>query len=80
MPKGDKANRTRQIQFRMEPDLAKRLQSAIVFDDSMHSMADLFNEAAQAYLADPVTYRQWISQLTQSSPKEKNAGPAGEEG
>ena len=80
MPKGDKANRTRQIQFRMEPDLAKRLQSAIVFDDSMHSMADLFNEAAQAYLADPTAYRKWIAQLTQRSPKETDAGTTGEEG
>lgn len=69
MPKGDKANRTRQIQFRMEPDLAKRLQAAIVFDDSMHSMADLFNEAAEAYLRNPDAYRSMIAQLTDPDPK-----------
>lgn len=74
MPKGDKSNRTRQIQFRMDPDLAKRLQAAIVFDDSMHSMADLFNEAAEAYLEDPAAYRTMIAQLTPLSPKETDAG------
>ena len=60
MIRGTKANRTRQIQFRMDPDLAKRLQAAIIFDDSMHSMADLFNEAAEAYLQDPDAYHAWI--------------------
>jgi len=67
MPKGDKANRTRQIQFRMDPDLAKQLQAAIVFDDSMHSMADLFNEAAEAYLQDPEAYRALMAQLFANS-------------
>ena len=60
MVRGTKANRTRQVQFRMDPDLAKRLQAAIIFDDRMHSMADLFNEAAEAYLEDPEAYYAWI--------------------
>lgn len=60
MVRGTKANRTRQVQFRMDPDLAKRLQAAIIFDDRMHSMADLFNEAAEAYLKDPDAYYAWI--------------------
>ena len=60
MVRGTKANRTRQVQFRMDPDLAKRLQAAIIFDDRIHSMADLFNEAAEAYLQDPEAYYAWI--------------------
>ena len=60
MVRGTKANRTRQVQFRMDPELAKRLQAAIIFDDRMHSMADLFNDAAEAYLKDPDAYYAWI--------------------
>lgn len=48
--KESKANRTRQVQFRMEPEKVKRLLAAIAYDDEMHSMADLFNEAADEYL------------------------------
>lgn len=40
----NKANRTRQVQFRMDPEKAKLLLSAIALDDNMHSMADLFNK------------------------------------
>lgn len=46
----NKATRTRQVQFRMEPDKVKRLLAAIAYDDDMHSMADLFNRAADEYL------------------------------
>ena len=46
----DKSNRTRQVQFRMEPEKVKLLLSAIALDDDMHSMADLFNKAADEYL------------------------------
>lgn len=46
----NKANRTRQVQFRMDPEKVKLLLSAIALDDNMHSMADLFNEAADEYL------------------------------
>ena len=48
--KVNKANRTRQVQFRMDPQKFKKLYSAIVQDDNMHSMADLFNKAADEYL------------------------------
>lgn len=69
MVRGTKANRTRQVQFRMDPELAKRLQAAIIFDDRMHSMADLFNEAAEAYLSDPKSYYAWIeSQRKEQKP------------
>lgn len=52
MIKECKSNRTRQVQFRMDPDKVKRLLAAIAFDDNMHSMADLFNKAADDYLKD----------------------------
>lgn len=52
MIKENKANRTRQVQFRMNPEKVKRLLAAIAFDDNMHSMADLFNKAADDYLKD----------------------------
>lgn len=50
MIKESKSNRTRQVQFRMDPDKVKRLLAAIAYDDNMHSMADLFNKAADEYL------------------------------
>lgn len=34
----------------MDPDKVKRLLAAIAYDDNMHSMADLFNKAADEYL------------------------------
>jgi hypothetical protein len=34
----------------MEPEKVKLLLSAIALDDDMHSMADLFNKAADEYL------------------------------
>ena len=46
----NKATRTRQVQFRMNPEKVKRLLAAIAYDDNMHSMADLFNKAADEYL------------------------------
>ena len=52
MIKESKSNRTRQVQFRMDPDKVKRLLAAIAYDDDMHSMADLFNKAADEYLKD----------------------------
>lgn len=48
--KENKSSRTRQVQFRMEPDKVKQLLAAIAYDDEMHSMADLFNKAADDYL------------------------------
>lgn len=50
MVKENKAARTRQVQFRMDPDKVKRLIATIAYDDNMHSMTDLFNKAADEYL------------------------------
>lgn len=50
LEKVDKSKRTRQVQFRMDPDVFKKLYSTIVQDDNYHSMADLFNKAAEEYL------------------------------
>ena len=50
MFKENKATRTRQEQFRMNPEKVKRLIAAIANDDNMHSMAELFNKAADEYL------------------------------
>ena len=50
MIKENKSTRTRHVQFRMNPDKVKRLLAAIAYDDDMHSMADLFNKAADEYL------------------------------
>lgn len=46
----DKSGRTRQVQFRIEPEKLKALRIAIINDDNVHSMADLFNKAVDEYL------------------------------
>ena len=48
--KTNKSMRTRQVQFRMDPNKLKKLRTAIINDDKLHSMADLFNKAADEYL------------------------------
>ena len=48
----NKMYRTKQVQFRMNPKIFYQLKSTIVFDENMHSMADLFNEAAKKYLEE----------------------------
>ena len=50
--KENKANRTKQVQFRMDPELFNKLKATIVYDKNVHSMADLFNEAAEKYLKE----------------------------
>lgn len=50
--KENKATRTRQVQFRMDPRIFNKLKATIVYDEQMHSMADLFNEAAKNYLKE----------------------------
>lgn len=52
MVKENKANRTRQVQFRMDPEIFNKLKATIVFDKDMHSLADLFNKAAYEYLKE----------------------------
>lgn len=34
----------------MDPELLNELRATIIYDENMHSMADLFNEAAINYL------------------------------
>lgn len=43
-----KSNRTRQVQFRMDPDKVNVCLQPL----PMHSMADLFNNAADEYLEE----------------------------
>lgn len=57
MVRKDKINRTRQIQFRMDPEKVKKLKSIIALDDDMHSMADLFNKAADEYIKNQTKKR-----------------------
>ena len=38
----DKSGRTRQVQFRIEPEKLKALRIAIINGGNIHSMADLF--------------------------------------
>lgn len=38
MIKESKSNRTRQVQFRMDPDKVKRLLATIAYDDNMHKI------------------------------------------
>ena len=59
-----RAERTRQVQFRMNPDTFKKLHIAVINDDDMLSMADLFNSAAEAYLENPQKYTELVSKIT----------------
>lgn len=52
MAKESKATRTKQVQFRMDPKMFNKLKATIVYDENTHSMADLFNKAAQKYLEE----------------------------
>ncbi len=52
LKKENKAFRTKQVQFRMDPKIFNKLKATIVYDEQMHSMADLFNEAAKNYLKE----------------------------
>lgn len=59
-----RAERTRQVQFRMNPDTFKKLHIAVISDDGMSSMADLFNSAAEAYLENPQKYTELVYKMT----------------
>ena len=52
LEKENKQARTKQVQFRMDPDIFYKLKSTVASDRSLHSMADLFNEAAKNYLKE----------------------------
>lgn len=58
-----RAERTRQVQFRMNPDTFKKLYIAVINDDDISSMADLFNSAAEAYLENPQKYTELVSKI-----------------
>ena len=58
-----RAERTRQVQFRMNPDTFKKLYIAVISDDDMPSMADLFNSAAEAYLENPQKYTELVYKI-----------------
>lgn len=59
-----RAERTRQVQFRMNPDTFKKLHVAVISDDDIPSLADLFNSAAEAYLENPKKYTEFVSKIT----------------
>ena len=54
-----KADRDKQVQVRLPASLHKQLKLALIQDDS--SLADFFNEAAEAYLKNPDRYKTRIS-------------------
>ena len=58
-----RAKRTRQVQFRMNPDTFKKLHIAVISDDDMPSKADFFNSAAEAYLKNPQKYTELVSKI-----------------
>ncbi len=58
-----RADRTRQVQFRMNPDTFKKLHIAVISDDDISSMADFFNSAAEAYLKNPQKYTELVSKI-----------------
>ena len=47
----------------MNPDTFKKLHIAVISDDDMLSMADLFNSAAEAYLENPQKYTELVSEI-----------------
>ncbi len=48
----------------MNPDTFKKLHTAVINDDDMLSMADLFNSAAEAYIKNPQKYTELVSKIT----------------
>ena len=56
-----KADRDKQVQVRLPAALHKQLKLALIQDDS--SLADFFNEAANAYLKNPDKYRKTVGNI-----------------
>lgn len=56
-----KADRDKQVQVRLPALLHKQLKMALIRDDS--SLADFFNEAANAYLKNPDKYRKAVGSI-----------------
>lgn len=53
--------RDKQVQVRLPAALHKELKLTLIQNDS--SLADFFNEAAKAYLKDPVKYLKAIKSI-----------------
>ena len=56
-----KTDRDKQVQVRLPAALHKQLKLALIQDDS--SLADFFNEAANAYLKNPDKYRKTVGNI-----------------
>ena len=56
-----KTDRDKQVQVRLPAALHKQLKLALIQDDS--SLADFFNEAANAYLKNPEKYRKLVGSI-----------------
>lgn len=56
-----KSDRDKQVQVRLPASLHKQLKLALLQDDS--SLADFFNEAANAYLKNPEKYRKAVGSI-----------------
>ena len=56
-----KSDRDKQVQVRLPASLHKQLKLALIQDDS--SLADFFNEAAEAYLKNPEKYRKTVGNI-----------------
>lgn len=57
----DKSDRDKQVQVRLPASLHKQLKLALIQNDS--SLADFFNEAANAYLKNPEKYRKALGSI-----------------
>ena len=56
-----KSDRDKQVQVRLPASLHKQLKLSLLQDDS--SLADFFNEAANAYLKNPEKYRKAVGSI-----------------
>ena len=56
-----KTDRDKQVQVRLPASLHKQLKMALIQDDS--SLADFFNDAANAYLKNPEKYRKVVRSI-----------------
>ena len=56
-----KLGRDKQVLVRLPASLHKQLKLALIQDDS--SLAEFFNEAAEAYLKDPEEYRKTVRNI-----------------
>ena len=69
-----KSDRDKQVQVRLPAALHKQLKLALIQDDS--SLADFFNEAANAYLKNPDKYRKAVGSIVCFRDLEKETNDA----